>query len=84
MVNNNQSINQSINCLILVQSDLISRKFDFCQFPAMSVLVTTALVISQYDILNQVIGITLVIGILIILSIFLYVRIKRACDAGKY
>ena len=50
----------------------------------MSVLVTTALVISQYDILNQVIGITLVIGILIILSIFLYVRIKRACDAGKY
>jgi len=36
------------------------------------------------NILYAVIGITLVIGILIILSIFLYVRIKRACDAGKY
>merc|ERR1712173_157727 len=36
------------------------------------------------NILYAVIGITLVIGILIILSIFLYVRIKRARDAGKY
>ena len=46
----------------------------------MSVMVTAMVT----DCLDQVIGITLVIGILIILSIFLYVRIKRACDAGKY
>jgi hypothetical protein len=32
----------------------------------------------------KVIGITICIGILIILSIFLYVRIRRACNAGKY
>ena len=51
----------------------------------MSVMVTAMVTDkSQYDFLDQVIGITLVIGILIILSIFLYVRIKRACDAGKY
>ena len=37
---------------------------------------------NDYD--DQVIGITICIGILIILSIFLYVRIRRACNAGKY
>jgi len=36
------------------------------------------------NILHAVIGITICIGILIILSIFLYVRIRRACNAGKY
>ena len=33
---------------------------------------------------SKVIGITIVVGILMILSIFLYVKIKRACNVGKY
>lgn len=36
------------------------------------------------NILHAVIGITIVVGILMILSIFLYVKIKRACNVGKY
>ena len=34
--------------------------------------------------LTLIIGVTVLIGVLLILSIFLYVRIKRACGRGKY
>ena len=37
---------QPINRVILVQSDLISRKFDFCQTPAISILIIGTLPLS--------------------------------------